>query len=261
VSAREDDLAGGGFRRRLRLSGDYFAENGDDGTLTVPYFCHPDFYRLRLHDRVPRMRGRRRTIRLFFAGTVDESRYHERFRFPIATRTEILRAVSSGLALDLTVVRTRRELASAVSSGPRRILFALSDDTDDTTDRHLMTPSEYLALMARSDFFLAPPGWVMPHCHNIIEAMSVGTIPVTNYGRYMTPPLQPDVDCIAFDTPEEAVQQLRRVLEMPPEQIARLRANVIRYHDQHLSAESFRRRLDAQPASDLTLRVNVEPGR
>ena len=259
VSARAEDLAPS-FRRRIRLDDDYYAA-ATDGALTMPYFCHPDFYRLRLHEAVPRLRAGERTVRVFFAGTADDAKYDRRFAFPIATRSAILRAVTAGLADELTTVRTRAELAAARDGVAQRLLFAISDDTDDTTDRHLMTPSEYIALMARSDFFLAPPGWVMPHCHNIVEAMSVGTIPITNYGGYLTPPLEDGATCLAFDTPEGAVAAVRRALAMPPAEIAAMRAHVARYYDEHLAAPAFRRRLDRQAGADVTVRVNSERGR
>jgi glycosyltransferase involved in cell wall biosynthesis len=227
----------------------------------MPYFCHPDFYRLRLHETVPQLRAGERTVRVFFAGTADDAKYDRQFAFPLATRSAILRAVTAALADDLTTVRTRSALAAARDGAAQRLLFALSGDTDDTTDRHLMTPGEYIALMARADFFLAPPGWVMPHCHNIVEAMSVGTIPITNYGGYLTPPLEDGVTCLAFDAPDGAVAAVRRALAMPAAEIAAMRANVVRYHDEHLAAPAFRRRLDRQAGVEVTVRVNAERGR
>lgn len=259
VSPRAEDLAPA-FRRRIRLDDDYYADVAD-GALTMPYFCHPDFYRLRLHEAVPRLRAGERSVRVFFAGTADDAKYDRQFAFPIATRSAILRAVTAELADELTTVRTRAELAAPRGGAAQRLLFAISDDTDDTTDRHLMTPAEYIGLMARSDFFLAPPGWVMPHCHNIVEAMAVGTIPITNYGGYMTPPLEDGVTCLAFDTPEGAVAAIRRALSMPAAEIAAMRAAVVRYHDEELSSRAFRRRLDANPAAVVTVRVNSERGR
>ena len=258
VSPRAEDLAPA-FRRRIRLDEDYYADAAD-GALTMPYFCHPDFYRLRLHEAVPRLRAGERSVRVFFAGTEDDAKYDRQFAFPLATRSAILRAVTVALADELTTVRTRAELAAARGVA-QRLLFALSGDTDVTTDRHLMTPAEYVALMARSDFFLAPPGWVMPHCHNIVEAMSVGTIPITNYGGYLTPPLEDGVTCLAFDTPDGAVTAVRRALAMPAAEIAAMRANVVRYHDEHLAATAFRRRLERHVGADVTVRVNSERGR
>lgn len=259
VSQRAEDLTPS-FRRRIRLDDDYFAEE-PDGAVTMPYFCHPDFYRLRLHEAVPALRVGERTVRVFFAGTADDAKYDRQFAFPLATRGAILRAVTAALADELTTARTRSALAAARDGGAQRLLFALSGDTDDTTDRHLMTPAEYIALMARSDFFLAPPGWVMPHCHNIVEAMSVGTIPITNYGGYLAPSLEDGVTCLAFDTAEGAVAAVRRALAMPPAEVAAMRASVVRYHDEHLAAPAFRRRLDRQPGADVTVRVNAERGR
>lgn len=40
---------------------------------------------------------------------------------------------------------------------------------------------KWLDVVAKSDFFLCAPGVQIPLCHNAIESMAVGTIPITNY--------------------------------------------------------------------------------
>src|SRR3990167_5062911 len=58
------------------------------------------------------------------------------------------------------------------------------------------------------DFFLAPPGVQMPLCHNIIEAIAVGTIPFTNYYNWFEVPLEDGKNCIAFNDEKELLQRL-----------------------------------------------------
>jgi hypothetical protein len=261
ISAREGDLTPR-FGRRIQLDFDYFAAEPAAGALTMPYFAHPEFYRRRLDVLVPSLRDGTRHIRLLFAGTRDDAVYQQRFAFPLLNRSQILDAIEAGLPGAVTTVRTRAGVASLRMHGERGAALVLSSQTDERgTERHLLSQREYLDLLARSDFFLAPPGVVMPLCHNIVEAMSVGTVPVTNYGHLLSPPLRPDVECIAFSTEAELVAQVRRVLDMTPEEIAELRANVVRYYDLHLSPSAFGRALASRREPRLTLRVNAEPGR
>ena len=115
--------------------------------------------------------------------------------------------------------------------------------------------------MSRSDFAICPPGWLMPHSHNLIEAMSVGTIPITNYHAYMRPSLTPDGNCLAFSTREELEEVIDFALRMPPAEIERLRAGVISYYEEYIEPERFGKKLMARLPSISELMVNDESGR
>ena len=246
-------------RRKIQLSyGYYESQERAPDTVTMPYFCHPDFYRLGLDRRARTLRDGSRSIRVLFAGGINEEKYQTELQFPIMNRTIVLRTATAALGEDLRVIRSRDEVRQILSGAPQRALFVLSENTDESTRLHRATPWQYQTLLSRSDFFLAPPGVLMPHCHNIIEAMAVGAIPVTNYGSYMSPPLEHDVNCIAFQTPEDLTAQIRRVLSLPEEEIRRMRANVLRYYDSHLDPVAFGRVLASHSTGDITLRVNRE---
>ena len=120
---------------------------------------------------------------------------------------------------------------------------------------------EYIDAMAQSDFFICPPGWFMPHSHNLIEAMSVGTIPITNYHTYMRPSLTPDENCLAFSTLKELENVVNRAQRMAAKEIQRLREGVISYYDEHVDPMSFGLKLIEHSSSISELVVNDESGR
>lgn len=245
--------------RNIRLSYDYYSSQEQTAdAITMPYFCHPDFYRLGLDRRARALRDGPRSIRVLFAGGINDEKYQTGLQFPIMNRTIVLRTAADALGESLLVIRSRDEVLRVLGGVTLPALFVLSENTDESTRLHRATPRQYQTLLSRSDFFLAPPGVLMPHCHNIIEAMAVGAIPITNYGAYLSPPLEPDVNCIAFQTSDELTAQLRRVLSMPDAEIRRMRANVLRYYESHLDPAAFGRVLASHSTGDFTLRVNRE---
>jgi hypothetical protein len=126
------------------------------------------------------------------------------------------------------------------------------------TSRIWIEEPDWLDTLARSDFFLSPPGIVMPMCHNIIEAMAVGTIPITNYPEWMRPNLVHMQNCIVFDDEADLIRKMQLALSLNESEIARMRANVIDYYRKHLDPRSFVRGLEARPERDITVLLYTE---
>jgi hypothetical protein len=231
----------------------YYSLPPADHRLFAPYFAHPEFYKARLHDVVRGMRGRERNIRIFFAGTLSSSAYSEEFRFPILSRDKVLGHV---IAKFKSAIKTE-----VGGNGLRPICIMSTSDTRDIVDKHKLSMRDYMAAMSRADFFICPPGWLMPHSHNLIEAMSVGTIPITNYHSYMQPALTPGQNCLAFSTLAELEGVINCALCMPAAEIQHLREGVISYCDEHLDPGSFAKKLTKLSASISELVVNDESGR
>jgi hypothetical protein len=237
----------------LKIIPQYYSLPPAAHRLFVPYAAHPEFYRRGLHDVVRGMRGRERNVRIFFAGTLCSSTYSEEFHFPMLGRDMVLGHVISKFKWAITT--------EVGVNGLKPICIVATSDARDIVDKHKLSMRDYMDAMSRSDFFICPPGVRMPHSHNLIEAMSAGTIPITNYHSYMKPPLTPDGNCLAFSTFEELEKVINCALCMPAAEIQRLREGVISYYDEHIEPESFGKRLMERSASVSELVVNDSSSR
>ncbi len=232
----------------LHISRNYYTSPPDEGRLFAPYYAHPAFYKSGLYNTVARMRGQERNVRIFFAGGSNAA-YCNRFAFPILTRDKILSHVIDRFQKDVTIKRSEGERS--------RLLILISNGEGD----HKLSFEQYMDVMCGSDFYISPPGWLMPHSHNMIEAMSVGAIPITNYHAYMRPPLIPEVNCLAFSTVDELEKIVERSLRMPATEIGRLREGVLSYYERYLEPASFATKLVAALPRISELVVNDELGR
>jgi hypothetical protein len=211
----------------ITINPDYYSSPSKDA-LVVPYFAHPEFYKQGLHLAAPNMRRHERTTRIFFAGS-HSAEYSENFAFPLLTRDAILDHLIKRGGTNIRIVSGRP-----------------------------LTMISYLEEMSRSAFAVCPPGMIIPHAHNLIEAMAVGTIPITNYHVFTRPPLMPDKHCLAFSTIEQLDQVIERALSMTAAATATLRDDVIAHYDAHLAPASFGKKFE-QIASTLSeLVVNDE---
>jgi hypothetical protein len=254
VVARAPDDVPGRARSRVRISVDWFSSESRAEGIVMPYFAHPDLQR---HTtRLEPARGER-PVRVGFAGTMDEQIYRKKFDFPMPGRVDVLQRIVERFGDRLALVESRDALA-AVHAEKTPIVFVVVRDRSDTTRKHVLQGRDYLSFLTRCSFFVAPPGFRMPLCHNLVEAMSVDAIPILSYGELLDPPLRDEVDCLHFSTLEELDSTLERALEMDEHDIDRIRRGVSAYYDGHLSVDSFARRLCPALEQSPTIVVNAE---
>lgn len=123
----------------------------------------------------------------------------------------------------------------------------IQNDWPEVGQARMVVPNEgkrvvsllWLEHLSRSDFFIAAPGAYFPFCHNLIESMAVGTIPIVEYGKWMCPALEDGVNCIAFDGAAGLVDAINRALELSSEEILIMRKNVIQYYEDHCRMDYF----------------------
>ena len=114
--------------------------------------------------------------------------------------------------------------------------------------QHCKIPQErWLEALAKADFFLACPGVGMPLCHNVIESLAAGAIPILQYSAYLPPPLEDGVNCLAFSNAAGLREVIERALAMNQQEIQRLRAGVKAYYDAFLAPGRFAKRLLSGP--------------
>jgi hypothetical protein len=211
--------------RRIALEKRYYLVSSGNGLYIYPYFAHPTFYLDQLWRLAQRLSAQEamRPTRLFFSGTVQEEHYAG-----VDTRFSIL---GRPVIIDHLMEALRHPENCWLNDNAIIIVTA---DVADSVAKHFMTPEEFLRACARTDFFLCPPGCGMPQCHNMVEAMSAGAIPITNYHDFMTPPLTHNVNCLAFDTLADLDAIIHRLSSIEARDIEQLRAGAKAYYAEFL---------------------------
>ena len=103
--------------------------------------------------------------------------------------------------------------------------------------------SNWLATLSQFRFMLCPPGASQPICHNAIEAMCVGTIPIIEYDDRFWPNLTDGVNAICFRGKAGLIDAVHRAISMTDDQAATMRDNVLQHYQEHLRGEEFLRKL------------------
>lgn len=240
------------WRKRVQVRFDLFAPFWRANPIIIPFPMHPMQSGLTT-EALDRLRECDRAMRVFFSGDTEHYRRvwirYPRTKLP---REPLVQAAVAGMGGDLVQVASASELAALLAGGPiRKCVFTASSQVR-------IEFADWLPTLARADFFLAPPGIVMPMCHNIIEAMALGTIPITNYPEWLDPPLRHGRECLVFDDETSLVERLRQALAMDAAQIAAMRAQVIDYFEQHLRPDRFVRRVEESSESVQSILMYTE---
>ena len=218
--------------------------------IELPFFTHPKIgTRVKLPH--PYRIEESRTARIFFGGNTTEGRYDKDVigeRYHMLTRREMLahadRALEGGIY--------RPEDASKWLASPEFHPFVMFE-----TQRQKIPQDHWIDALAKADFFYACPGVGMPLCHNLIEALAGGAIPMLQYADYLPEPLVDGKNCVTFHDANSLTAAIQRVLAMDQQEIQAMRVNVRAYYLEHLAPGCFAQRLFSGTWKVRTLLTNA----
>lgn len=211
--------------------------------LPIPYFFHPFIYKFKGDQDFKKFRKNEPKIKMFFAGNTVSTYYSNQDvkRYGQLTRREGAEAVSE---LGSDKVKTITNIGEF-----NRLLE--SDDYQNAgyllrIDSGIKVKiTEWFNVVAKSDFFLCLSGTDLPMCHNAVESLAVGTIPIIGYPDWFFPPLEHRKNAIVYSGKEDLINKVREVLAMTPQEIGTMRKNAVEYFDQYLSNVRFIERYEA----------------
>jgi hypothetical protein len=240
------------WQKRVNVRYDLFAPYRLRSPIIAPYVMHPAQAQWATEAQLHALRRTPRALGVLFAGdSTGYVRNRVRYPGPKLPRREVLDTLRERIPDSLRVVSNAVDIAQVYDAGFAN-KFVLSDSGTG------IEPSQWLPTLARAAFFLCAPGMVMPMCHNVVEAMAVGTIPLINYPEWLHPRLEHLTNCIVFDGKEDLVAKMRLALSMPASKVAELRANAAAYYDSYMRPEVVVERIEARPERDVTLLLHTE---
>ena len=229
------------WRKQVEVRFDVFSPYWFSEPIIMPYPVHPVHAGADLQSRLRACRTIQKKMRIFFSG--ETAGYvTNRIHYPNnkLLRTEAIGIITKQMGEKRSLVTDEAGLDHLLATRAHTNTFVLGETNEFRVDNR-----NWLSTLAKAEFFLCLPGYVMPMCHNAVEAMAVGAIPIINYAEWFDPSLEHLKNCIVFDGGNDLVAKLNMVLEMPDDQIEKMRRNVIDYYDNYLSPAWFCRRIES----------------
>jgi len=222
-----------------------------DEQFALPFFVHPEIYHTSSNSK-PSL-DTPRPIRVLFAGNAQRSLYDRpvlKEKYALLSRVQILDSVKEQLDSSLVREPTGFEQLIQVSVG------ASPNVTIATTETCSIPSEKWLSSLQQADFYLACPGVDMPLCHNLIEALSAGSIPILQYNQYLSPALVHKVNSLVFTDQQSLATAINEALNMSQQQISELRHNARQYYLDHHQAGAFLQKVITSPEPSVTLFLN-----
>ena len=93
--------------------------------------------------------------------------------------------------------------------------------------------------LSSADFIFCAPGMTMPMCHNVLEAMSVGVIPILNYPHWLNPSLKDDFNCLVYQDVSDIRYVIDKALSLTSDKKIEMRKNIIEYYKKYYENYTF----------------------
>ncbi len=205
----------------------------------MPYPMHPYTLQALRRNHLATLRQiEQRECLVLFAGC-QKSRYGTSWmeeQFKILSRLDCLKTVRETFSNDVVQSMEQAHQRTEQSRSTKEIRILDSKE-------HPISAKNWLPTLAKSHFFLCGPGGRQPICHNLVESMAVGTIPIIEYGDRIHPELIDGENAICFQGKAGLIDAIHRIRSMNLEEISQLQKRVGIFHDQHLCGKQFFGRL------------------
>jgi len=237
--------------KKVVINFDVFTKINREHKLFYPIMFHPNF----LHDGTFRKIeqlccNQDRRIKIFFAGNIDRNTYDKertRYLFSVETRYQIIEFIRSYfLNTALVEPASLRELKSGMEKGIFRNKIVICD-----SNLFEIPHDDWFDILSFCEYFLSPPGVLQPFCHNTVEAMAVGAIPILQYPEVYEQALEDMKNCIHFKNIEDLAERIGQILDgFYDSAMYAMRNSAKAYYDRNFSPESFKEKIDSFLASD-----------
>lgn len=98
---------------------------------------------------------------------------------------------------------------------------------------------EWRHYLSSAKFLFCAPGMTMPMCHNVVEAMSVGVVPIINYQNWLNPSLVNEKNALVYQSKESIFKVIDKALQMNDSEYRELQKNAIDFYESYYKDYDF----------------------
>jgi hypothetical protein len=223
-----------------------------DSCFPMPFPMFPPIYAAQQDLLLENYRQQARQWQIFFGGDAEPGKYNKksiRNIYAKLSRAQLLENLARSLAPGSIIELQNNTARQSAEEKQHAGLIVMN------TRLCKVQPEDWLGTLARSRFFLACPGVRYPMSHNIIEAMAVGSIPITQYPEMFFPALEDGKNCLTFSNETELQIAINNAMAMNESAIATMAQAATDYYDNYLAPTASIHRLINHNPNRISLRL------
>jgi hypothetical protein len=194
----------------------------------LPYIMHPSNYLQSETEILPK------NIGILMSGNFEEKIYNTNVipdNFGLLNRWEIYTEILKHKKL-LSI--SGDELVRDLNSGEFRNKLVLMKWQSGA-----IPTEKWRYYLSSAEFIFCAPGMTMPMCHNVLEAMSVGVIPILNYPHWLNPSLKDNVNCLVYKSIVDVKSIIDKALSLSSEEKIKMSKEVLHYYKRYYELFDF----------------------
>ncbi|MDC1505583.1 hypothetical protein N8475_10385, partial [Winogradskyella sp.] len=213
--------------------------------IIAPLMMHPTNYANGYYKECSLLADKMRNNHVFFAGSVQQKNYNSpllKLIHNTSSRYKLVEFLKKNIT-DIKIPNNRNELNAFINCKNSNVIIA-------DRAKAPIYPHEWLEKLSNTSFFIALPGTTIPFCHNIIEAMSIGVIPILSlpYANHMPQGLKDGINCLIYESEKNLIQKIKYARSLHEKKIFVMRKEVKKYYKDVLDFKGFGQLLiDKQP--------------
>lgn len=211
-----------------------------------PIYAEQQDLQLETYRRQPRQ------WQIFFGGDAERGKYNKK------TIREIYAKLSRAQLINFLSNQLNNEHYVELADNDALLMAIQTRQTGVVimnTRQCKVMPIHWLGTLARAHFFLACPGVRYPMSHNLIEALAVGSIPITQYPEMFFPPLENGKNCLVFNNENELLDVTHKAISMSATEIAAMSQAATDYYDSYLAPKVCIQQLLQRNTRRISLRL------
>ncbi len=223
-----------------------------DACFPMPFPMFPPIYAAQQDLQLETFRQQQRQWTVFFGGDAEHGKYNKksiRKIYAKLSRAQLLQSIKKILRPECSIELQNEGMLQNAKEKHHTGLVVMN------TRQCKVAAEDWLSTIAHAHFFLACPGVRYPMSHNIIEAMAVGSIPITQYPEMFFPALEDGKNCLTFRNETELQTVIVKAMAMDESTVSALAQAAASYYEQYLApTASIQQLLDHRPKR-ISLRI------
>ncbi|WP_062064065.1 hypothetical protein [Cellvibrio sp. OA-2007] len=223
-----------------------------DACFPMPFPMFPPIYAAQQDLQLETYRQQQRHWTVFFGGDAERGKYNKksiRKIYAKLSRAQLLQSIEKILRPECIIELQNEGMLQNAKEKHHTGLVVMN------TRQCKVAAEDWLSTIARARFFLACPGVRYPMSHNSIEAMAVGSIPITQYPEMFFPPLEDGKNCLTFSNETELQTVIVKAMAMDESAVGALAQAAASYYDQYLAPTASIQHLLNHRPKRISLRI------